>query len=377
MPCSKKISNEKCIAPVTVVQQSCLHRYDVPCREAGKHIQNGKCSFPVPKILDCGHLQEVPCSAFPEKALCKSEIDYRLPCSHVKKIPCGLPSVQRQELEIFCTELTRKKLLCGHLKLVKCNEPVSEVDCGLLDERALQCGHHCQFTCPGKPWGFFLVECQLEIAFKLPCGHTRKTVCSKRSIEEECLESVKRTLKCGHEVETLCFMRAPRCNTMVNKMLLCNHIQSVPCSTSIEQWNCEERVEVLHPICSHLQLVPCSVSRSKMQLENWKCTAEPLKTLSCGHEIRLPCAEEIDDSVVCTTMISYTLPCHHIVTIPCNSTEEHSRAKCKIPCRAPLDCGHLCSDTCHDSTVPHTCKQNVSKQLGCGHSKVNECYFCG
>lgn len=115
---------------------------------------------------------------------------------------------------------------------------------------------------------------------------------------------------------------------------------------------------------------PCSIAKNKFQLCQWKCKAEPLKMLHCGHEIRLPCAQQIDKSITCTALINYTLPCHHMVTIRCSEQEIKAQGKCKIKCGSPVDGGHYCSLPCHDRRTVHACKETVSKQLRCGHTKV-------
>lgn len=157
---------------------------------------------------------------------------------------------------------------------------------------------------------------------------------------------------------------------MVNKQLNCGHYKLAPCKS--EDVECNEPVEVLHPVCEHILPVPCYLRENDIVLRSIKCQAEPMKTLKCGHELRLPCGREVDD-VKCKTMVDRTLPCGHAVIIRCSSLHPDGspREKCTRDCLMPLDCGHFCSIPCHNQTDAHVCKSLVPKELKCGHRKVN------
>jgi hypothetical protein len=297
---------------------------------------------------------------------CTVKIEYSLECSHVTKITCGMSEVNRMLLYATCKEMVHKRLLCGHSKWMKCNVDPAEFECGISDERKLDCGHISKFICPGKP---IVIPCLTMVDRQMPgCGHKQKSICSKPI--ERCHQEIVRHLDCRHDVKCLCWDKNPICTTVVKKMLMCGHLQPVRCIDGIDSIVCDELVEVLHPLCSHLQLVPCSVAKDEIQLRSFKCTAEPLKMLECGHELRLPCAQDVDKSITCNTMINYTLPCHHMVIIPCGTSETQDQEKCKIKCGAPLDCDHYCSLRCHDQSKAHTCTETISKKLKCGHKKV-------
>jgi hypothetical protein len=347
-----------------------MHEFKIPCSKLQKGEFPG-CPFPEMKKLPCGHIQQLPCSTPLDASLCDTQVEFEMSCLHLKTIRCGLPADDRQKLAAYCTELVRKKLLCGHPKWMKCNEDPTEFDCGVDAEPLLDCGHLFQYACPGKSIDAFILSCEQIVHQQMPCGHTQKITCSKPLTR--CLEEIVRVLDCGHSVKSACWNTTPTCTAIAEKTLACGHQQSVQCN--IDSVVCIQLSKVLHPVCSHLQLVPCLMTKDETYLGNLKCKMETLKMLNCGHEILFPCSQDIDENVVCTSSISFTLPCNHTVKIPCISSDSTKREmqkkeKCKAKCRAPLDCGHGCLLRCHDQAIAHVCNQIVSKQLECGHYTV-------
>lgn len=322
----------------------------------------------MPKELPCGHVQLLRCCDPLDPFLCQIQVEFKLMCSHVVPIACGTPMTKRILLHMSCQQQSRKTLPCGHLKMMPCRDNPSETACGRLEERLLDCGHKLQLECPGLPANAIAFICSKIIDHLLPCGHKQKNPCYRPP--DRCNQEVERKLKCGHTVKAACWDQSPVCSAKVEKMLMCGHENLVPCSDRIDWVICTAKVEVIHPVCSHLQLVSCAIVKDELQLRLHKCLAEPLKTLLCGHELRLPCSQEVDDNIVCKTMENYMLPCGHEVIIPCHSIEYRVKEKCKLDCRAPLECEHFCSLPCHDNTVAHACNRIVDKKLGCGHSKV-------
>ncbi|XP_045029940.1 NFX1-type zinc finger-containing protein 1 isoform X2 [Daphnia magna] len=367
--CSTNILEVACHERVPVIMKPCMHEHYVMCSKKTTSVSGFPCPVLVQKLLPCGHSQQIPCSMPPDDSLCKTEIEHRFMCSHTAKIPCYQSKIHPFLLEFSCKEMVCKKLLCGHSKWMKCSDDPSGYDCGITDERKLDCGHVSEFVCPGKP---IVIPCQATVNRRMPCGHKQKGICSKPI--ERCLQEIVRSLPCGHSIKTVCWNTTPPCTTVVEKMLLCGHMHPVRCSEGIGSIVCNQETEVLHPLCSHVQVVPCSIAKNKFQLCQWKCKAEPLKMLHCGHEIRLPCAQQIDKSITCTALINYTLPCHHMVTIRCREQEIKARDKCKIKCGTPVDCGHYCSLPCHARRTAHACNETVSRQLRCGHTKDMPCF---
>ena len=346
-----------------------MHEFKIPCSKLRNGDLNSPCLFLEMKKLSCGHIQQLPCSAPPDASLCDATVAYQLPCSHFTRVPCNSSTNDRQKLDVFCTILMCKKLLCGHSKWMMCNQDPSEFEWGVPDECLLECGHSFQYLCPGQSMDEFFFACERIVDRQMSCGHTQKSMCSKPLLQ--CHQKVVRVLDCGHNVKSECWNTTPTCTAVVeNKTLMCGHQQSVNCNDVIDSVVCKKLVEVLHPVCSHSQSVPCFIAKDQIQLGSLKCKAEPFKMLSCGHEVRLPCAQKIDDSIVCMNMVNLKLPCHHMVTVPCSTSDTAAKKKCKMECGAPLDCGHGCSLKCHDHTTTHVCKKIVPKQLKCGHSMV-------
>lgn len=95
----------------------------------------------------------------------QTEVSVTLECSHVARVPCGLSETNRKTLHTFCKEVVRKKLLCGHVKHLKCREDVAGVGCGALMERELDCGHAVTYPCPGHRTDNFYVPCDAKVDY--------------------------------------------------------------------------------------------------------------------------------------------------------------------------------------------------------------------
>lgn len=363
--CSQGIIGVLCHQPVPFICKPLMHEVEVACSDLKRLRENVPCPFPVVKTLPCGHDQKLRCSDRPDRSLCQTLENYQLACSHNVEIPCSTPIAKRAMLHMHCQQPVRKTLPCGHIKAMKCCDNELVMECGRVEERTLDCGHSTYYECTGVN---VRIVCMIWMKHLLPCGHTEESPCSHPP--KRCNHLVDKTVKCGHTIKAECWNPSPICHVVVMKMLMCGHENPVSCSQGIESVICSVDVEVLHPICSHIQSVPCPTAKNELQLRLCKCTAVPLKMLNCGHEMRIPCCREVNDTIVCTTMVNYVLPCDHEVIIACHTIEKRSKEKCKLDCLAPLDCEHFCSLPCHDRTEPHVCKRQVEKQLGCGHFMV-------
>ena len=102
-----------------------------------------------------------------------------------------------------------KVLPCNHSKLVKCfidpfTTPV--VECGLLMERTLECGHQLDYVCPGNSsMEDVFIPCQTLVDELLPCNHLQRRLCSKPV--ERCTFEVNRKLACGHMAKSPCWIK--------------------------------------------------------------------------------------------------------------------------------------------------------------------------
>lgn len=369
VPCTARVTGIQCLYPMTMTVSPCDHVIQVACWQYS--IQDIKCHFPVNKTLPCGHSQELRCCDPLLQSLCRTLVEIELICSHVTTAACGISILTRYELNVSCNQRIRKTLPCGHVKEMACRADPTDMICQRSEELVLKCGHVVKYTCTGNPIDKSSFVCQIKVDRRLPCGHVHRCICSSTKTLI-CHLEVERMGQCGHPIKTTCsYSSALICNAEVGKMLSCGHLASVLCSQSIDTAVCTSLVEVILPRCSHIQPVPCPISRSEDSLLLWKCEAVPLKTLNCGHEMRLPCPTNVDDEAVkCLTHVNYTLPCDHEVIIPCHSIEEKIQEKCKLPCGTFLNCDHFCSLPCHDNSTSHYCSRLVKKKLICGHDQV-------
>ena len=186
--------------------------------------------------------------------------------------------------------------------------------------------------------------CLLRCEVRLECGHACKLFChpyDTRHKEYVCGEPCARKIKdCAHPCTKRC---------------------SEPC---LEK--CEEQVEKALPGCGHMAMVKCGVD-----LESVPCTERCAKILSCGHicqnHCKKPCTTECQELVKRSDW-----PCGHKVTIACSATQTN----CPMPCRATLECGHLCSGTCGEcrmGRVHKRCKFRCGRMLVCSHLCKEAC----
>lgn len=81
-----------------------------------------------------------------------------------------------------------------------------------------------------------------------------------------------------------------------------------------------------------------------------KCTVLVEFTLPCKHIKMLPCFV-IEDEYLCDTIVDDISPvCNHPVKRKCH--ENPKDAVCHFPCESRLDCGHVCTRTCHKQSDP-------------------------
>jgi len=129
-----------------MLTKHCGHLVKTICGKSAA-VMSLPCEVLVTKRLLCNHISKQYCHVPLDKAVCTVEVLQTLPCSHMAKIHCGLPANKRNYLQNYCRELVKKPLMCGHPKFVKCCiDPTKDpVECGLLMERILDCGHQLDY----------------------------------------------------------------------------------------------------------------------------------------------------------------------------------------------------------------------------------------
>ena len=80
------------------------------------------------------------------------------------------------------------------------------------------------------------------------------------------------------------------------------------------------------------------------------CLELVLRTLPCGHSIKLECFID-EKKYPCDEIIDDVLPlCKHAIKRKCHKNPEE--VACSHPCEDRLDCGHACTQNCHKTRDP-------------------------
>ncbi|XP_025075950.1 NFX1-type zinc finger-containing protein 1-like [Pomacea canaliculata] len=140
---------------------------------------------------------------------------------------------------------------------------------------------------------------------------------------------------------------------------------------------CTYRIEKVIPMCGHKARVECHRDPG-----TWYCTSrcnQPLE--KCGHQCSGKCGEcrkSGRHADQCTEEVERTWPCGHLMKVPCSATP--ATRPCVQPCKAKLECGHVCQGTrgeCWEGRVHKDCGRPCNKLLlGCGHWDVVTCVLC-
>ncbi|KLJ08393.1 hypothetical protein EMPG_16163 [Blastomyces silverae] len=164
------------------------------------------------------------------------------------------------------------------------------------------------------------------------------------------------------------FAKIPPCRARCNQLLPCGHICTQSChpfelhASSIMK--CEEKCNKVHETCKHACTKAC-----------WEpcgsCTASLSKrSLRCGHDIMIPCAErKFNTPPLCQIIVEeLTLRCGHKFLAMCGFRDQEPL--CTEACDFILNCGHRCVGVCETcrKTGHAPCAQKCGKKLGCHHS---------
>ena len=283
--CSENPLMEPCHTAVAV-RRSCGHVWNTICSKATHPSPADKCRETVMKALPCGHLQEIECCIPIDTYICLERVAWKMSCDHSVQVKCGSPLSER--LKLLCTEKVRKRLPCGHVRPMLCFQDETQQSCTVLSETVLDCSHLIQYECTGEPIEKQGLKCLSFVTVQLPCGHEQYRMCS--SPNAPCKIQMPHHFPCGHLNIVDCWERyKTKCGTLVAKTLTCGHQVELPCSAQITEILCQQMVKFLHPLCNHTQNVPCFLSRNEFAMRNWKCETQVEKMLSCDHFIVVAC----------------------------------------------------------------------------------------
>ncbi|PKU35329.1 hypothetical protein llap_14368 [Limosa lapponica baueri] len=191
--------------------------------------------------------------------------------------------------------------------------------------------------------------CSRPCEFRLSCGHVCTRACHPYDIqhkEYQCLKPCQKVLcEAGHRCPQSCYEPCGPCMVKVEKTISkCGHLQMVPCSTPDSDFICQE---------------PCQ------------------KKLNCGHTCNKFCGQEC--TKWCPELVTVTLKCGHDQQVKCWVTEEMKHGKpveCKMKCSVTLQCGHVCSGSCHtcfEGRFHKQCNSPCKRVLVCSHKCQQPC----
>ena len=394
-PCSKKcpqghlcpkLCHEECPAcrvKVVKIIPSCGHHQEVMCHvdpadfrcrtPCSKKCPQGHlcpklcceecpaCRVKVVKIIPrCGHHQEVMCHVDPANFRCKA------PCS--KKCPKGhLCSKLCSEYCGQCMTVVEKvHPTCGHPQNTYCSTDPSLCECHHPCERKCHTNpsgpHRCKKLCY-LPCG----DCKEKVVKILPqCGHKQSVACYRDPHTHICQVPCEKKLSCGHPCTNKCGVPCTtNCMVKVEKSFTnCDHNSMLPCSTSISEVYCQEKVHRTLP-CGHSTFMKCSKG-----VDSFKCKAHVRMHLKCGHMFEGMCSKQNEK---CTVLTEKTFQdCGHKMKLPCH---EFLPSKCEVKCSVKLLCGHLCTGSCSECYAGRMHKECSFQMfpLPCGHPTKDLC----
>ncbi|XP_009891810.1 PREDICTED: LOW QUALITY PROTEIN: NFX1-type zinc finger-containing protein 1 [Charadrius vociferus] len=192
--------------------------------------------------------------------------------------------------------------------------------------------------------------CSRPCEFRLSCGHVCTRACHPYDSEHkeyQCLKPCQKVLCAdGHRCPRSCYEPCGPCMVKVEKTISkCGHLQMVPCSTPDSEFLCQE---------------PCQ------------------KKLNCGHTCNKFCGH-FECTKWCPELVTVTLKCGHDQQVKCWITEEMKHEKpveCKMKCSAKLQCGHVCSGSCHtcfEGRFHKPCNSPCKRFLVCSHKCQQPC----
>ena len=265
------------------------------------------------------------------------------------------------------------------------------------DKLILECQNHKQITeiynfkdfkkCPEG-------GCHEKCYKRMKCGHACEKYCHGYDCNQQICTKTVRVLnpKCKygkHNCTKMCYEDFGKCKEIVNKKLLCGHIQKCKCYKKDELIACKAKCEKKLP-CGHIKK-DCICSQN---IEDIKCTEICNKKLPCGHLCQGTCHKCLKGTLhtKCSVICGRILACGHICKQNCSSLcicnencpNECPHNKCLKSCcevcigckeSCPIKCKHSkCDKTCDELCERKNCDKRCDKIMKCGH----QCYgLCG
>ena len=360
--CSKKCT-QKCQCNTKIeVTLPCEHRVRILCRAKDSPI---KCDEMCARVLDCGHDCSGTCHENCKLKKCETVVFKELPCGHQKGVSCF-----QNPKTAFCSAPCTRQLDCGHKCSSVCGRLCHEVRCEELCQKKCNRDHPCQKRCHfGAPCN----DCKEEVTMTIPtCGHSINMPCHLDPASIKCKQPCERVRICGHPCKDICSKKcdARPCKVLVSKPLSCNHMVTLACHKNPEKFICKKEVEV-QLSCGHNTLLECHVK--KAGLEFVLCKENVEKELRCNHKLKIPCFKNPEDCI-CRKKVDVQLQCGHTKSVKCSTVAAGlSNVCCTVKVSRTLTCNHEITLPCYLKPEEYCCQEEVEIILACGHNKLTTC----
>lgn len=411
--------------------QSCKHILDVTCDEYSRYNSSPNlappCNEEVEYIPPCGHaLHKMSChkaERFTKDSnlfQCHQHVSMKLPrCGHGAKVQCSISQIletwEGQRCDIVgeihqemsygpkdfpCKENVTFVKKCGHKEKMKCENAFamtmtrSSMCKELVKTQNRYCGHDIEVFCHEEekmsrlPIPNVITEYFEDSIAPYPSSIPRRKKCNVEVVLHR---------NCGHDFTCKCgsvHEPCPACKVpVVIKSPLCNHAITVPCHmkdiSRTQIWNDialqliqsgkKVSLDGLFPINAPLD----SFSADQKSI---LCTCDESLTfsLSCGHDIILPCSELLSllfnpSLLKCREKVCKPLKCGHMLLDECWRFQKYQDGKLELKCNKELerDCWNIANCS---NQLPIICSKDGSGILACGWATTwtcvngNHCY---
>ncbi|KAK4325721.1 hypothetical protein Pmani_003664 [Petrolisthes manimaculis] len=314
-----------------------------------------------------------------------------------------------------CVALSRAKhglYVTGNIKLLckksdlwkKIADDLASREC-IGNSLTLQCNNHPEqlmtVTC-GKDFSIKSPEggCQQICSKPLPrCNHLCSLMCHVYNLNHnqyKCQEPCLKMCDLKHQCRKKCWKECGFCMVKVEKKLPCDHIHTMHCYITPENYPCHTIVEKEMPNCQHKLKIPCHEDPTTFPCPEkcdvrldcghmclWKCHAtrdqehleykcyKKCTRISAECTQQHPCMKRCyEDCGKCTVVIEKVLPCQHIKGVKCFIPVEN--VECEEPCEKNLPCGHQCQKLCYEKC--DDCQVQLKRIIpSCGHEAMMPC----
>ena len=325
---------------------------------------DGGCLETCDESFDCGHLCDIKCHALEH-----SHFNCIKPCERLYD-GCSLNHKCNQLCFEKCQNCNFdvEKFLpkCGHTVITKCSIPVESVNCNIMINMKLECGHFKDIECYKQQ------EYQNCLADPLNSSEVLKQLNASTLRCDTIVENFFED--CNHKENIFCHLISAKtvCKTKISKLMpKCGHFYDVECSRDQSLLECKAKIEV-QLSCNHTASIECSKMSASI-INDYKCQIEKEIIFKCGHETKTLCHQT--KSAKCQKDCNYILKCGHRCLNKCGQCWNNKHSICNKKCNKMLVCGHLCSLNC---SVPcYTCNEKCS--IKCAHRSCSrKCSeFCG